>query len=131
MTHRLLEHVGEVEVALEARTKEGLFEEAAAAFRDLVDGSTCRPEETRREVSLSEADDALLLVDWLNELVFLADVEGFVPARIEALELSRGLRAVIVGARGHPRPLVKAATLNGIELSRGKESWHAHVVLDI
>lgn len=131
MSHRLLEHVGEVELALEAESQEGLFTEATAAFRELVDGSTPRGEVLRREVALPAASDELLLVDWLNELVFLSEVEGFVPERVEALELADGLRSAVVGTRGHPRPLVKAATLNGLDVSCNAGVWHAHIVLDI
>jgi SHS2 domain-containing protein len=131
MTHRLLDHVGEVELELGAQTEEGLFEEATAAFRELVDGPRRRGGELRREVALPAEADELLLVDWLNELVFLAEVEAFVPDRIEALDLRNGLRSTVVGTRGYPRPFVKAATLNGLELSRTDRGWHAHVTLDV
>jgi SHS2 domain-containing protein len=132
-THRFLEHVAEAELVLEAPTEDGVFTAALDAFRELVDGrrAPAGPPLTH-EVALSGGERALLLADWLGELVFLAEVEGFVPDRVEALALDdRGLRATVAGHRGRPRHLVKAVTLDGLELERRGRTWHAHVVLDV
>lgn len=131
MSRRLVEHVGEVELALASPTEEGVFAEAAAAFRELVDGSPTGGEPFRREVVLRAEEPALLLVDWLNELLFLAEVERFVPEVVERIELTDGLSATVLGVRGRPRHLVKGATLNGLELTCDAEGWHGHVVLDV
>ena len=129
--HRFAEHVSEVELELEGSSQADLYVEALAAFRELVDGATAHGAAFRREIVLPEAECSLLLVDWLNELVFLAEVEGFVPQRVERLELGDGLRATLAGVRGRPRHLVKAATLHDLELSNRGEVWHARVVLDV
>ena len=130
MSHRLVEHVGEVELELEAATEAGLFAEAAAAFAELVGGGP-RGEPLRLEVSLAETEPTLRLVDWLNELVFLAEVAAFVPEHVEVLESRGGLRAELLGVRARPRHLVKAATLNGLAVSSEGGVWRAHVVLDV
>jgi len=130
MTYRFVEHVGEVELELEAPTEAGIFEAALGAFADLVGGDGGEP--ARHQVVLAGGDRALLLVDWLGELVFLAEVEQFVPERLEALELEAdGLRATVAGRRGEPRHLVKAVTLNGLRFEPREGGWHAHVVLDV
>jgi protein archease len=129
--HRFAEHVSEVELELEGSSEEDLYLEALAAFRELVDGATTHGTAFRHEVVLADAEGSLLLVDWLNELVFLAEAEGFVPERVERLELGDGLRATLSGVRGRPRHLVKAATLHDLQLSNRGEVWHARVVLDV
>jgi SHS2 domain-containing protein len=132
MAHRFVEHVGEVELELEAASETALFSEAVDAFRELVDGTGPQGEPLRREVSLGPAEHPLLLVDWLDELVFLAEVEAFVPQRIASIELDdTGLHATLDGVRGRPRHLVKATTLHDLELARDEEGWHARVVLDV
>jgi SHS2 domain-containing protein len=131
VSHRYVEHVGEVQLELEGPSETDLYVEALAAFRALVDGSTADGPAVRHEIALPDAEPPLLLVDWLNELVFLAEVEGFVPERVEHLELGEGLRATLAGARGRPRHLVKAATVHGLELSHEGEVWRARVVLDV
>jgi SHS2 domain-containing protein len=123
--------VGEVEIELEAAGEAGLFEAALAAFAELV-GVDASGDPASRELELAASDDALLLVDWLTELVFLAEVEHFVPERVIDLEVGGGrLRATVAGHRGQPRHIVKAVTLNGLSLEQQGESWHGRVVLDV
>jgi SHS2 domain-containing protein len=128
--HRFVEHVGEVEVELEAPSEAGVFESALAAFAELAGGG--EGEAAQHEVELTSSDRALLLVEWLSELVYLAETERFVPERVTAFELDDGrLRATVTGYRGHPSHLVKAVTLHGLALERKGEAWHARVVLDV
>jgi SHS2 domain-containing protein len=69
---------------------------------------------------------------WLEELVFLAETEGFVPETLESLELGElELRARIRGWPGEAPHLVKAVTYHRLELGRSNGSWRARVVLDV
>lgn len=129
--HRFVEHTGEVELVLEAPTEVGVFEEALAALRELVD-DTGDGTPARHAVAVSAGDRALLLVEWLTELVFLAEVESFVPDRVAAFELvGDRLRATVEGRRGRPAQLVKAVTLHSLELRQEKGGWHGRVVFDV
>jgi len=129
--YRFAEHVGEVELELEADDEAGIFSAALAAFAELVAGNG-EGEPARHEVELLGDERSLLLADTLNELVYLAEVEQFVPERFERFELANGrLRATIAGYRGRPRQLVKAVTLNNLELAHQGEVWHGRVVLDV
>ncbi len=130
-TYHFVEHGGEVELELEAPTQAGVFEAALEAFAELVshdeDG-----EVVHYELDLAGSDLALLLVDTLNELVYLTEVEQFVPEHLDAFELAGGrLRATVAGRRGHPRPLVKAVTLNNLRFANEGGTWHGRVVLDV
>ena len=132
---RYLEHGGELELELTAEAVTGIFEAALQAFAELV-----RPESegagegvaARHQIELTGSDRAGMLVDWLNELVYLSEVEQFVPGRVEALQVSDDrVRATIVGRRAHPRQLVKAVTLNHLRLEQKRGIWHGRVVLDV
>lgn len=131
VAYRFVEHVGEVELELEAPSEQGIFEAALDAFRELV-GTGEEGDSVSCEVELAADDHAVLLVDWLSELVFLAEVEQLVPERVGAFALAGNrLRAIVQGRRSRPRHLVKAVTLNGLELERNGGSWHGRVVLDV
>lgn len=120
-----------MEIELEAASEAGLFEAALAAFAELV-AVDASGNPVSREIELAASDDALLLVDWLSELVFLAEVEQFVAERVVDLEVaSSRLRATVAGRRGRPRHLVKAVTLNELSLEQQGGSWHGRVVLDV
>jgi len=129
--HEWRSHTAEIELAIDAETPEQVFVEAAAALSELIslgrDG-----EEARHEVVLEASDHAALLVEWLQELIFLADTESFVAKRVEDLRLAdSSLAATLVGRRGPVEPLVKAATYHGLRFAQEDGTWQARVVLDV
>jgi SHS2 domain-containing protein len=130
VTYRWVDHTAELELELEAGTAEAIFEEAASAFGELVGRGGGEP--AARRVELIATDRATLLADWLEELVFLADVDGFVPERVRELVLrDASLAATVEGVLGSPAPLVKAVTYHGLELKEERDGWRARVVLDV
>jgi SHS2 domain-containing protein len=129
--YRWVEHTAELELHIEAETARAVFEEALAAFSELVvDG---KAEERRvHDLWLTAPDRAALLVQWLEELIYLAETEDFVPQKVRSLDLGRQeLRARVEGVSGSPRPLVKAVTYHGLELVRREGGWRARLVLDV
>jgi SHS2 domain-containing protein len=74
----------------------------------------------------------VLLVDWLDELVYLAETESLVPDEVSRLELSdRGVVATVQCHRGSPRHLVKGATYHRLTFERTPRWFRATVVLDV
>ena len=124
-------HTAELALTIEAPSEDAVFAEALEAFGRLVeleqDG-----EPARHEIELTGADRPRLLVDWLEELVYLADTDSFVPDRVEGLELrDDGLQAVVAGRRAHLDPLVQAATYHDLRFERAGDRWRARIVLDV
>jgi SHS2 domain-containing protein len=126
-----VEHTGELELRLEAETLDGLFREGLAAFAELL-GEAPGGEAAEHAVSVSGPDPPTLLAEWLNELVFLADAEDFVPEGVERLDVTADtVDAVVRGRRGSPPPLVKAVTYHRLTAERRNGVWAATVVLDV
>jgi SHS2 domain-containing protein len=128
---RWAEHVGELELQVEAAGADAVFAEAFAAFCELTrdDGGSDR---VQRTVELEAVDRADLLADWLDELVYLADAQRFVPERLRELELDGGrLHAIVHGRRGDPSALVKAVTRHRLAFEPVEAGWRARVVLDV
>jgi SHS2 domain-containing protein len=124
------EHTGELELWVTASSEREVFEEAVLAVAELLgdDGG----ERESREVAVAGADRAGLLAEWLEELAFLAETEGFVPERAEELALAAaGVTARVVGHRGAPPHLIKAVTLHRLAFEPGHDGWRARVVLDV
>jgi len=129
--HHFVEHGGEVEVDLAAESEVGIFAAALDAFAELVAGSE-NEESTEVRIELPGRDRTLLLIDWLNELLFLAEVEQFVPTHITSIEREdERLQATVAGYRGTPRPLVKGIALNGLRFDHEGGVWHGRIVLDV
>jgi SHS2 domain-containing protein len=129
--YRWVEHTGELELEIEADSERGVFEQGLEAMRELVATEPGEPM-APKHVSIEARDHAALLADWLGELAFLAESEGFVPERLSSLKLAAGgLEAVIEGSRGDPPHLVKAATYHGLALEPSGSGWRAALVLDV
>lgn len=134
-SHSLEEHTGELRLRVDAPTLAELFAEAGRALALLACGDRPppSPEGEAEEVSLRSHDRAALLVDWLNELIFRAEVEGKVFSDFRFAHLTdRDLNAWIRGAPAPAmRTLVKAATLHDLKLTETPHGASATVVLDV
>jgi SHS2 domain-containing protein len=131
MSYRWVEHTAEVELEIEASSREGVFADALRALRELIMDDA--PGERRhRELTVEGGDPAALLAEWLNELVFLAESEDLVPEEAERLDLSeRRVTASVRCRTGRPRHLVKGATYHRLVFERTEGGYRATVVLDV
>lgn len=125
------DHVGELELHLEAASEADVFLEGLRAIRELLeeegDGAPAQ-----FDVSAGGADRALLLAGWLEELAFLAESEGVIPVAADDLVLEPArVSARISGRRGHPPHLVKAVTYHRLAFEPHDGGWRAVVVLDV
>ena len=135
--HRWVDHTAELELELEAVSERGVFEEALAALGGLLAERTAGEEETvaepaRHRVRVRAPDRATLLADWLSELAYLAESQGFIPTGAERLELTgNALEATVVGRRASPPHLVKAVTYHRLAIWEENETWRARVIFDV
>jgi SHS2 domain-containing protein len=108
-----------------------VFEEALRAVAELL-GESEPGATSSRKVAVDAPDRAALLAAWVDELIFLAETEALVPARVEELTLrDDGLEAVVAGHRGAPSHLVKGATYHRIAFDCAEGGCQATVVLDV
>ena len=127
--YRFVDHTAELELELEAESAEGALEEALRAFAELA--GPAEGEEIEHRVVVDASDFPTLLAGWLEELVFLAETESFVPERADLALDGLRLSAVVRGRRGEPRPLVKAVTLHRLRLRPENGIWRGRAVLDV
>ena len=126
-TYRFAEHGGEVEVELESTTEMGLFAAATDAFAELVSTEAEGPC-VQHEIEVEGDDRAVLLVDWLNELVYLARSRsvraraGWRPSSSVATGLAPRL-SVTAGKPVAPRESGSRCTTWSSE-SGGGMRWH-------
>jgi SHS2 domain-containing protein len=131
VSYRWVEHTAELEMEIEAATEEGVFADALLALAELLkdDG---RGAPVRREIAVGGRERGALLVEWLDELVFLAETEDLVAEDAEGIELSDGgLVATVRFRRGSPRHLIKAATYHRLAFEPAEHGFRARVVLDV
>ena len=132
--YRWVDHTAELELRVEAPRAEDVFHEACEALGELLrEHSNGAPgEPARHAITASAPDWPTLLAEWLSELTFLAETQGFVPERVDTLTLSaEDLDATVSGQRAEPPHLVKAVTYHRLEMRQRDGGWHATVVLDV
>ncbi len=114
-----------------------LFENAAYAIFAMEgtlppDAATRVPEVTRT-VETGGLDYESVLVNWLNELLYLQDTRQETFFRFQIDELSpQSLHARVYGrSNANIEKLVKAATFHDLKIERTPEGWQAVVVVDV
>lgn len=130
--YRWVDHTAELELRIEAGTEEEVFAEGLAALAELLCTGQGGGPAVSREVVAEAGDRPALLAAWLEEVVFLAESQGFEPHRVESLRLSANqVRAQIAGRLGAPPPLVKAVTYHRLSFAPADGGYSANVVLDV
>ena len=134
---RILEHPADIGFEAFGSTREEVFANAARAlFHLIIDLDSVEP---RAEVAVQVegSDPASLLVNWLSELLYLNDAEGWFFSEFEVERLDdRSLAARVRGeefdrARHRAQLQVKAITYHQLTLERTAEGWQARVYVDI
>lgn len=134
---RVLEHTADVGFEAFGATREELFAHAAQALIHLeVDLDRIWPlrELTVKAEGLDPPD---LLVNWLNEILYLHDAEGWLFRDFSVKEL--GNTAITAVARGEKfdrtrheaKLLVKAVTYHQLALEETASGWRAQVYVDV
>ncbi len=129
-----VEHTGDWAFRARGVDLKQLFANAAGAMFELQLRLPPPPAEAvERQVEVTGFDRETLLVNWLNELLYLQEKYGEIYREFDLQEISdTRLRARLRGQRsaGAAR-VIKAVTFHGLEIKRVAEGWEATVVVDV
>lgn len=133
--HWFEEHTSEVRLAAAAPTLGELFVEAARGLAELLVGEVAAGQVSGPPASVEvRAPDAeALLVDWLNELIFLSETRKRVFSEVHVERASeREFAGTVRGFEPEAiKTAVKAATLYGARVEKRDDGYLATVVLDV
>lgn len=131
------EHEADIGVRAIAPSREKLFELLAEALTAIItEPSSVRPIETIT-IRCEAPDDALLLVDWLNALVYEMATRrllfGEWHVQLDGQKLTARVSGEIVDrARHQPVVEVKGATYTALSVERDEQGmWHGQCVVDV
>jgi SHS2 domain-containing protein len=123
-------------VAYGADLREAFANAAYGMFSLMADLEQVR-EETSRYIEAEAGDRESLVVSWLNELLYMFDVERIVFKRFDVLELTNTrLKADAYGekadaSRHDLRSGVKAATYHMLKVSEDRGRCRVRVIFDV
>ena len=134
---RILDHPADVGFDAFGATRQEVFVNAARALTDLrVDVDTVVAHEAI-SASVRGRDGAGLLVNWLSEILYLEDAEGWLLCKFEFSNFEETqLVAIARGEKFDPvrhrlKSLVKAVTYHQVSLEKQGDLWRARVFVDV
>ena len=133
-SHRFVDHTSEVGLEVRAGSFGELLAESARGLASLLLREvSAEASGGTREFEVSSHDREALLVDWLNELLFEAEVRLWIPLEFEMLDVSdTRVRARARGVEVDLAPsIVKAATFHGLQVRETADGFEAEVIFDV
>jgi len=135
--YRAIDHTADLGLQVWGRTLPELYVHAAEGMCALLFDLPAVEPRQERFISAAGYDREEVLVDWLRELLYLAEAEEFLPCRFEVLELDEThLRARVDGEPFDPdrhgwRSGIKAATYHDLHIVQTPgEGWMVQIIFD-
>ncbi len=129
---REIEHTADWELEVWGADREALFVQAAFGMLSLLGLRLEDAPRERRSFELEAPDLETLLVDFLNELLFLADSEGFGPDRLDLSFRNGRLAVALEGAQIAKRSKeIKATTFSKLGIRRTERGLETRIVFDV
>ena len=132
----VIDHTADVGIIAYGSDLKEAFASSAYGMFSLIADLDGVKEKVSRKVDIQSIDQEALLVDWLNELLYLFDVKHVIFKRFEITALSQNsLQARVYGekvdtSRHQLKTGVKAATYHMLKIEKNKEV-KVQFILDI
>jgi SHS2 domain-containing protein len=132
----VIDHTADVGIVAYGKDLKEAFANAAFGMFSLIANLEKVRGSISREIDVQSTDQEALLVDWLNELLYLFDVEHIIFKRFEITALSqKKLKAKVYGekidtSRHQLKTAVKAATYHMLKIEKNK-GVRVQFILDI
>lgn len=139
--YKLLPHMTDAYVEVQASTLTATFEDAAFAMFDVMTDPAAVGSELTDDFEVIAHDEVSLLHDWLEQLLVKFDLEGKIYSRFEVkkIDTQNGDLRLVAKAHGglfrrgiHPAKVeVKAVTYHRMEVGATREGYVARYILDL
>jgi len=132
-----LEHTADIKFQVNGTTMNELFENSVLALASYLSDKKISPRKSKT-ISVSGTDNESLLNHFLDELLYLIDVEHFITAKAEVKIMGFNLSAQLYGddSKNYEINQVKAATYAEMEIKKvkdknGNQTFQAIFVIDV
>ena len=132
----IINHTADVGIIAYGADMRQAFVNAARALFSLITELDDVAEVLYRDIELTASDEESLLVEWLNELIYLFDVENVVFKRFDITKLSstqlkaRSYGEKVDSLRHKLKVGVKAATYHMLKIDKG-DGCQVQILFDI
>jgi SHS2 domain-containing protein len=134
--YEIIDLSGDAALRVFGNTLETLFIHAANGLYALMIENSVIEESTGYNISTQAENMESLLVQWLNELLFLFDAYSFVGKTFQLNLTDYSLDAVVRGGLFDPETherglLIKAATYHNLSIKKTTSGYEAMVIFDL
>lgn len=128
-----IEHTADRAFRVRGRNMADLLENAARAMQALDEPSSAREPSASEEIEVEGVDRESLLVNWLNEILYLEQARQLVCEEFHIAEIeNRRLRAQIETRKcDRSQTHIKAVTFHNLHIREVSGGLEAEVVLDV
>jgi SHS2 domain-containing protein len=128
-----IEHTADRAFRVNGRDMADLLVNAACAMRALDAPRPAGEPSTTREIEVEGVDGESLLVNWLNEILYLEQAHHVVCERfhIDRLENHRLRARVATRECDRSYTQIKAVTFHNLKIRQSSEGLEAEIVLDV
>jgi len=135
--YALIEHTADIGIRVKAKDLKGLFCSCAAAMFDIIAAGCPDKAGTKKILKIKQqgSNSEELLVNWLNELLFLSATKALIFSDFKINKLSEtDIEALVTGVSAkycRVKTEIKAATYHALKIERVKNAWLAEVIFDV
>ena len=133
----IIDHTADIGIIAYGTDVKELFSNAALALFSLITEPESVEEKLHLDLEVSSEDIDSLLVEWLNELIYLFDAKHILFSRFDIKSLTHNeLKATCYGEGFDPMKHkikigVKAATYHMLKIDKNGDGCKAQIILDI
>lgn len=132
-----IEHTADIGLVAYGADMKQVFANAARGLFSLITELDKVSEKKKHDVQITAPDREALLVNWLNELIYLFEAKGILFSRFEITDLTDAeLTATVYGEKINLKKhklktQVKAATYHMLKIEQNEGGWKAQVIFDV
>lgn len=133
MSFEEIDHTADRAFRVTGRDMVALLENAARAMQTLDGPRPAAEPSATQEIEVKGVDRETLLVNWLNEILYLEQVQGLMCVRFQICELKHdSVRARVETCEGDQNiTQIKAVTFHNLKIRETSEGLEAEVVVDV
>ena len=135
--YETIDHTADLGIKIYGKDAKELFANAGYAFFDLFAELENVRADVEKEIIVEGGSWEDLMIEWLRELLYLAQAEEYIFTEFEIKEINvERLRAIAKGEkidpdRHHVKTEIKAVTYHELTVEENAEGWTAQVIFDL
>ncbi len=131
--YEFLDHTADLKIKVYGSSLTEVFENSVLAVSEYLSPDKAVESRKLKTVQVQGQDQESLLYNFLEELLYLIDAEGFIAAKAEVTLRGNNLMAEISGDEASKYELkqIKAPTYAEMEIKKEGNGWTAVFVLDV